>query len=54
MTGFLRPGERSSKAFGVSFESDRDAESSNPVVYNANERLALEGQRERLPVARHR
>eukprot|EP00884_Botryococcus_braunii_P008698 jgi/Botrbrau1/1782/Bobra.0217s0037.1 len=54
MTGFLRPGERSSKAFGVSFESDRDAENPTPVVYNAGERLGLQGQRERLPVAQHR
>lgn len=54
MSAFLRPGQKTSKAFGVSFESDRETDAPAPLLYNSNERLALEDQRRRLPVAQHR
>ena len=54
MAGFLRPGQKKSAAFGISFDADRDQAQSAPPVYNAREHLALQDQRSRLPVHKHR
>lgn len=54
MAAFLRPGERQSGAFGVSFDTDRDAAAASLPTFNHNEKLALQDQRRRLPVYQHR
>lgn len=51
---FLRPGARQASAFGVSFDTDRDAVAPLPPVYNRNERLEVAEQRRRLPIYEHR
>ena len=53
MAAFLRPGERKAGAFGISFDSDRDA-GATVQPYNHNEKLGLQDQRRRLPVYQHR
>lgn len=54
MSGFLRPGQKRSAAFGISFESDRDQAATAANVYNSREHLAVQDQRSRLPVFKHR
>ncbi|KAA6422608.1 MAG: putative ATP-dependent RNA helicase DHX35-like [Trebouxia sp. A1-2] len=54
MSGFLRPGQKRSAAFGISFESDRDQAANAANVYNSREHLAVQDQRSRLPVFKHR
>ncbi|BDA45458.1 probable ATP-dependent RNA helicase DHX35 [Coccomyxa sp. Obi] len=54
MAAFLRPGERQSGAFGVSFDTDRDTAAASLPTFNRNEKLALQDQRRRLPVYQHR
>lgn len=54
MSGFLRPGQKQAAAFGISFEADRDQAATAATVYNAREHLALQDQRSRLPVYKHR
>lgn len=54
MAGFLRPGQKKGAAFGISFESDRDAAHSTAALYNPREHVALQEQRSRLPVHKHR
>ena len=54
MSGFLRPGQKQAAAFGISFEADRDQAATAATVYNAREHLALQDQRTRLPVYKHR
>ncbi len=54
MSGFLRPGQKRPAAFGISFDSDRDQAATAATVYNSREHLALQDQRSRLPVYKHR
>lgn len=54
MSGFLRPGQKRAAAFGVSFDSDRDQAATAAAVYNSKEHLAVQDQRSRLPVFKHR
>lgn len=54
MSGFLRPGQKRSAAFGISFDSDRDQSNAAATPYNSREHLALQDQRSRLPVYKHR
>jgi len=54
MSGFLRPGQKRSAAFGISFKSDRDQAATAANVYNSREHLAVQDQRSRLPVFKHR
>lgn len=54
MSGFLRPGQKRQAAFGISFDSDRDQSSATAAPYNSREHLALQDQRSRLPVHKHR
>ena len=55
MSGFLRPGQTSKTAFGVSFDADKDKEAGTaPPIFNANEHLALSAQRKALPIAKYR
>ena len=54
MAGFLRPGQKKPAAFGISFDADRDQAQTAAPVYNAREHLALQDQRSRLPVHKHR
>ena len=54
MSGFLRPGQKRPAAFGISFDSDRDQTAAAATVYNSREHLAVQDQRSRLPVFKHR
>jgi len=58
MAKFLRPGQRESTAFGVSFETDRDQSGAPlpqpPQPYSRNGRLAIADQRRALPIYEHR
>lgn len=54
MSGFLRPGQKRAAAFGISFESDRDQAATAANVYNSRDHLAVQDQRSRLPVFKHR
>lgn len=54
MSGFLRPGQKRPAAFGISFESDRDQSNAATTPYNSREHLAVQDQRSRLPVHKHR
>jgi HrpA-like RNA helicase len=51
---FRRPGSKSSSAFGVKFDIDRDSreqQEPSPAVLTGNDNLGLEEQRRRLPIA---
>lgn len=52
--GFLRPGQTRPAAFGISFDSDRDQTSAAAAPYNSRDHLAVQDQRSRLPVHKHR
>ena len=57
MSSFLRPGQQAASAFGLSFDTDREAGGGGAgaaPVYNKNERLAISDQRRRLPIYAHR
>jgi len=55
MPAFLRPGASGKSAFGISFDADTDQDPTPSVLpFNANERLALNEQRNLLPITRHR
>jgi ATP-dependent RNA helicase DDX35 len=57
MSSFLRPGQQAASAFGLSFDTDREAGEGGAgaaPVYNKNERLAISDQRRRLPIYAHR
>lgn len=51
---FKRPGEVHAGAFGISFAADRDTDAGPSVFVNKNEALALQEQRKRLPIYKHR
>ena len=52
MQGFLRPGQKQTSAFGVSFDADRGI--SEPVSVYVNPSLNLQEQRRRLPISKLR
>lgn len=58
MAKFLRPGDKHSSAFGVSFDADRDSGLTPappmPQAYNRNDRLSLADQRRALPIYEQR
>lgn len=55
MSRFLRPGAKTSAAFGVAFDTDREASDTGwTISYNPRERLAISEQRRRLPIYEHR
>ena len=55
MTAFLRPGATGKSAFGISFDADKDQDSTPSVLpFNTSERLSLNEQRNKLPITRYR
>lgn len=52
MGSFLKPGQRKTAAFGISFDADRDA-ASIPAVIDSEKQSGLLHQRNRLPVTRY-
>lgn len=52
-TRFLRPGERQSSAFGVTFDIDRDATQAIPPLFNRYQHLRVEDQKRLLPIFKH-
>jgi len=54
MATFLRPGSKQPSAFGVSFDTDRDAGGAPAPAFNPRERLAIADQRRQLPIYEHR
>ncbi len=52
MGAFLKPGQKKNAAFGISFDTDRDAVSVAEVV-QGEKQSNLQRQRNRLPVTRY-